>query len=366
MSVSTPWSELDLALERHGRFAPEYGGGLADHAPMVVEALATLGRPAAIGPWLAAYVGDLEPAPAREPPLGDADAQGALGNPHAYPRWLARFEADLGDAPWRTVAARWLPRLAPGFAGAAAHGAIRAAHSLRALEGADTPPRRAELARALAYWAARFEVLPGWDAPPAPRRLPPLDLLRALPTLQPASGARPGFIVDGLRDLATLAPFQAVAGWLDPAVTRRPGALDDLGEALALLFLAQGGRRIIAFTHAVTGCHAARTLLRISAAGGGATGADATGELLMRAAWHTAAAIHAAFGDASTLERDLARARADAERDPLGPDELTDLAIRNGSEHAIKLAEAGLCGYRARGSRVWLAVARVAVERVRG
>jgi hypothetical protein len=42
------------------------------------------------------------------------------------------------------------------------HGAIRTAHAVRAVAATDTSPRRSELARALAYWAARFR--PGQPA----------------------------------------------------------------------------------------------------------------------------------------------------------------------------------------------------------
>jgi hypothetical protein len=37
------------------------------------------------------------------------------------------------------------------------HGAIRTAHAVRAVAAVETSPRKAELARALGYWAARFQ-----------------------------------------------------------------------------------------------------------------------------------------------------------------------------------------------------------------
>jgi hypothetical protein len=46
----------------------------------------------------------------------------------------------------------------PALAVALFHGAIRAAHAVRAIDAVDTPARRAELARALGYWAARFRA----------------------------------------------------------------------------------------------------------------------------------------------------------------------------------------------------------------
>src|SRR5207302_8597015 len=52
----------------------------------------------------------------------------------------------------------WVPRLMPALAVALFHGAIRAAHAVRAIDAVDTPARRAELARALGYWAARYRA----------------------------------------------------------------------------------------------------------------------------------------------------------------------------------------------------------------
>ena len=52
----------------------------------------------------------------------------------------------------------WLPRLLPGMGVALFHGAsVRCAHAVHAIETADTPARRAELVRALGYWAALFD-----------------------------------------------------------------------------------------------------------------------------------------------------------------------------------------------------------------
>ena len=55
----------------------------------------------------------------------------------------------------------------PALRTALFHGAIRTAHAVRAIDAADTPPRRGELARALGYWAARYRE--GQPAPAAPR-----------------------------------------------------------------------------------------------------------------------------------------------------------------------------------------------------
>jgi hypothetical protein len=62
-----------------------------------------------------------------------------------------------------------VPRPLPALGTALFHGAIRTAHAVRAIDTADIPPRRAELARALGYWAARYRAgaLPAGDSRPA-------------------------------------------------------------------------------------------------------------------------------------------------------------------------------------------------------
>ena len=61
-----------------------------------------------------------------------------------------------------SVLAAWWPRLLPGAAAGATHGLIRTAHAVRNLESADPDPLLVdELGAGLAYWAARYQPLPG-------------------------------------------------------------------------------------------------------------------------------------------------------------------------------------------------------------
>lgn len=141
---------------------PESPGGVGtNHYPMASEALEALGWGDAIpGAWIegsARYADPLGRA-------GDADAIGdwreSLGAYDRYRDWLARFRGRLATSPWREVVGRWVPRLAPGLAGAAFHGLIRTGHAVRALRQRETDARRDELAAGLAYWAARYVELP--------------------------------------------------------------------------------------------------------------------------------------------------------------------------------------------------------------
>jgi hypothetical protein len=75
-------------------------------------------------------------------------------------------------------------RLMPALRTALFHGAIRAAHAVCAIDAADTPPRRGELARALGYCSARHRE--GQPASPAA----PAGDLRAAILQAAADGAR--------------------------------------------------------------------------------------------------------------------------------------------------------------------------------
>src|ERR1700722_16961960 len=142
--------------------APRFGSvGLANHGPMAAEALAHLGRPDAIPAWVARYRARLDDAPPPESPLTEAEWPAALGQEDRYPEWLALFEREIADRPVAAVVGGWAPRLLPGAVGAATHGLIRTGHALRGLGGADTAPRRLEVASALAFWASSYQELPG-------------------------------------------------------------------------------------------------------------------------------------------------------------------------------------------------------------
>lgn len=166
MSVAS--SELDEAYERLADSGFELPNGFVFHGPMACEALAALGCDNDIEGWARWFARDAgEPAPESvAPPDGDAKWQGALGNYRLLGEWVARFERAIGEEGWSSVVEVWVPRLLPSLSVALFHGAIRTAHAVRAVKVADTGPRRAELARGLGYWAARFR--PGQPIEPGP------------------------------------------------------------------------------------------------------------------------------------------------------------------------------------------------------
>ncbi len=158
--AGTAAPELDEALERMADSDFELPNGFVNHGPMACEALATLGCEELVEPWARRSVSMVGRGPAAVDP-GSRDRfdwQDALGRYGRLPEWLGFFAASMADEGWPPVVARWVPRLMPGLSTALFHGAIRTAHAVRAVDAADTAPRRAELARALGYWAARFRI----------------------------------------------------------------------------------------------------------------------------------------------------------------------------------------------------------------
>lgn len=82
---------------------------------------------------------------------------------------------------------RWWPRLLPGLAASATHGVIRTAHAVRSLREAGAAPHPLlvdELAQGMAFWAARYQTLPG--SPRLADRLHVVTATRPLPRLDAA------------------------------------------------------------------------------------------------------------------------------------------------------------------------------------
>jgi len=316
---------LDEALAVLRGSAPEYGGGLSNHGPMAAEALCTLGRGPDAVRWAERYRRRLGAAPAgreRIPPSGFREA---LGDVDRFGDWVAFFDRELSEAPWQQVLRRWVPELAPGFAGAATHGILRVAHAARGLSGERTNLRLREMVEALAYWACRHQSLPERKGTRSGRL--PSQALPRVERLPQASRRRGGLITDGLGRLGAFPPFAGVADMADPGADPA-GFLSDLTRTFARVYLgsARDTGMVITFIHSVTGTAAARLLLPYLDPSGVAR--------LLRYAWQTAAGLWVVFGTGIAAEP--------IEADDVGAGDLVDCAVVSGDEHAIKLTEACL------------------------
>ena len=198
---------VDEALERFHATGDEFGGGLTNHGPMVVDALARLGAHDEITPWARRYERVLERN--RDDPVAPVQ----------------------GD--WRAAVRAQVPSLVRGAAAAAGHGAIRTAHAVSMLEDADTTPRRVELARALAYWRRSYDEVALGPRLPAPSIA---HALAQLAPLRPEGGRE--LISERLRRLGPVPTFEA--------------PIDDVVDAAARALLASSPRATVALVHAVT------------------------------------------------------------------------------------------------------------------
>ena len=146
---------LDEAYERLGASGFELPNGFVNHGPMACEALAFLDFDDDVDVWASRFA---QAGTAVEPtPPGRFEWQEALGDYRRLPEWLGYFDEAIDVDGWAAVVEVWVPRLLPGLVVALFHGEIRTAHAVRSVSITDTPPRRAELARALGYWAARYQ-----------------------------------------------------------------------------------------------------------------------------------------------------------------------------------------------------------------
>jgi hypothetical protein len=185
-AVSGDPGVLDEAYDRLARTDFELPNGFVNHGPMAVEALHALGLDDEVEGWarrIVEMIGE-GPAPAAPGSLGSGGWSNGLGDYRLLPEWIGLFDRDIGEWGWATVVEVWVPRLTPALGTALFHGAIRTAHAVRAVDTVDTAARRAELARALGYWAARYR--PG----PVPEASDPTEFVGDRLVAAAAGGAR--------------------------------------------------------------------------------------------------------------------------------------------------------------------------------
>lgn len=284
----------------------------AEHGPMVAEAISTLGRHAAVGPWVESYKANhrhLPPPPKKDAidPANENEWRTALGATPRMLDWLDLFRREIAVHSWQETIGTWAPRLIDGYIGGLTHGLIRTAHAVRAIpESGASPAEKEELARGLAYWASVYQQLPSLPEGPMPT---------------------------------------------DP-----DKAISSHSAGFARLLLAEAGSRsgvpLIQLVHTVTSAEAFRTLLPL---------------LKPEVAQRGVARI--AQGSAAIAARATGKPPGQAEpRIPApasGIDELIDRAIAHGDDHVIKFTEAALREDRIRPDPVYRATAELLQRQIR-
>jgi|WetSurMetagenome_2_1015567.scaffolds.fasta_scaffold08873_5 hypothetical protein len=340
---------MDEALDLIGDAGPEYGPGFSSHGPMAAEALLAMGRGDAVIPWVKSYRERLQGSPPPGLPVFSGYWFEALGSIGRYADWLACFEEELRGEDWCTVLNMWVPRLLPGMVGAAWHGAIRTGHAVRSLNREESPGKLRELARAMAYWAARYQSLPGFPVPRVEVRNP-LAVIDEVPALPDGERLTKGLIYEKVRRLNGFEPFERVINLTEPPDDITSFTVDLL-EAFVRVYLANANGRgsVITFIHGVTGpgavyLMAACLLPDIS-------------RVALRYAWQASAAMYASIGHG------IDNAVYDAADGSI--EDLILQAVETGDEHAIKFTEVCLRAYRIDPRPIFLVAAGHAVERLK-
>ncbi|RSO02863.1 hypothetical protein DMH18_39705 [Streptomyces sp. WAC 06783] len=358
---------VNEALERMDDLGYERGAGvdLANHGPMGAEALAVLGYEGEVAGWVERYrvaMPHHEPPAARFPldPDDESSWRPALGAFDRAGDWERLFARELAGAPWRDVLARWWPRLLPGLFAGLTHGLIRTAHAVRALYGAaDGKPTQfqlAELARGLAYWAARYTALPGQA-----RLRGSYDLagaIAALPRVPGDGGPMHPGVARGR--LARLADLPGYAEALDAlAVEHAPYLLSEMTAQFSDVYLSHDEVFPVPLIHGVTAPAAARLVLPHLPAD--------QYEPTLAALWQVHTALLLAF---TTSRRGEGTGAWQAElspepgAEPPSLDELSARAVEHGDEHVLKFTEACRREYALRPDPRFRAAVAVAQRRI--
>ena len=344
-------SIIDQALDILRDTAPEYGKGFSNHAPMAAEALLALGREDAIISWVEKYKRRLPAFPAGREIIERNRWQEALGDIRRFADWALFFEEELNAEPWGSVLSAWVPRLLPGMVGAAFHGIIRTGHAVRNLSSEATEQRLRELAAGLAYWASRYQTLPG-SITGRPTGLKPTEALSLVERLPSDKRVWHGLIFEKVRGVLEFDPFRDVINLVDTSIDI-DYFFSDLFEAAARVYLANGRDKgsIITFIHTMTGPGAVQLLTPYLS--------PETVRAALRYCWQASAGIYAAIGMA------IDHNPYEAADDRTGINELVDLAVATGDEHAFKFMEVCLRAYKLEPKPLYLVAARHATEHLR-
>ena len=298
--------QYDAALTRLLDYGPTYDGGLSNHAPMALDALAELGAHALYDFYTERVSRRLEPA------VNEATVSG----------------------DWAVATRAILPTLIPNGGSQAGHGLLRVGHALRALERSDTDTRRRELAAAFRYWSAG-RPLPGPGRFTGEVALE--DALADLPRLPEApEGFLVGPIVNGLRMPEVADALAAV----EPAIDIR-ARFDQLALVAAEMMIGNGGLSAFGLLHGVTVSSIARRLLPYL---------DEVGRRQLEAA-----VVAFVVGAVVGLDRSgvAPTGLAPQAHDPFIVDTVDDLTkklVASLDDHDIKFAEAASGLYRRTGS----------------
>jgi hypothetical protein len=332
MTMTRYGDAVNDALDRLDDLGFEWGENLTvvNHGPMGAETMAILGFPEQVAGWADAY--HRHPHHERPAPRFALDAadetswRPALGAFSRAGDWEQLFRRELAEAPWREVLARWWPRLLPGLLAGLTHGAIRTAHAVRSLSvaettGGPTSQQVEELARGLAYWAARFQGLPG-----SATLNGTMTVAEAVARLPRPPG--PATFDGRIGGLGEFPGYDEALGALAPAAVQP--LLSTMTSTFAGIYLAHPEVFPVPLIHAVTAPAAVRIVLPHLPV--------ELHEPSVAALWQVHTALMLIFTSSLGGEGEALARAADVE--PPSWPELAARAVENGDEHVMKFTEA--------------------------
>jgi len=328
---------------------PEYGDGIANTGTVFSDCLITLGLSYAVDVWVQGYLSRLEPMPGPEQPITRDNWGSALGDMARVSDWVSFFRRELRQASWPVVLRDWLPRLAPGLAGAAGHGLLRTAHAIRNIAIEESNLLKDELAAGLGYWAARFLKLPGIIGSEPAGSLTPAEALSRIKWQYKKRPSRFTNISAGLEGLSGFSPFAGVINLV--TIPDEPlEIISQITEVMARVFLSNSHdpAKVVPFIHALLVPSALRHVVPYVE--------RECVSILVRYGWQFAGAMYTIYGRANPVEI--------CERPGDDKAQLADRTIATGNEFAILFVAACLEEYDRDSRPAYLDAAREAIKQL--
>ncbi|TCQ08921.1 uncharacterized protein DUF4243 [Rhizobium sp. PP-F2F-G36] len=229
-----------------GRRSGEFPVCLANHLPMVLEAMARLGASSARLEEYADYYIRVHAVPFPPPavsPLDAASWKNHLGDREREADLRLFFAGVVREIGGRAAVRRYVPILAPGVAASATHGLMRLAYAL--MRSDDT-----EVANALGFWAAtylRYNGIPDDRIATVTDPLAHLLAMREESVFQNVE-APTHLLWKWIEAMGKIPQFQDRLGRL----VDTPEFLEQIRPASLLLYSSSMSFEAL---HAVTGCH---------------------------------------------------------------------------------------------------------------
>jgi hypothetical protein len=312
---------------------------------MLAEALIALNKSELVMPWLECYKSRLTALPPVQNSITEENYRSALGDINRFSDWQAYFLGELREMPWNQVLNKWVDRLAPGLIAAAMHGVIRTGHAVRGLSSQDPETGVKELSNGLAYWAARYQVLPEANKKKVSGAVSVYEALDKLVVLPDAQRHNGSLITEEVEDIEGTPTFRDTIDYFDVDTSSPDATLSRLTEGFAFVFTHHAARsgNVIALVHALTGPYALRHML---------PSLDTlVAKRALRYAWQAAAALYVRYALLTKPDRSEEEFTVSSES------ELVENAVASRDEHAVKFTEACLSEHRLNANPIYLTAA---------